>query len=124
MATATCAADASRITIVAPTTGRGAQLGSGGFRSTGQTGPAVADPRMPVSGAALLVAEEPEQAPTARPTRSDAASARTNGSVVMAPGRSASDDGSLRAATRRSTTVAGLRDCVAAASSRTVETRW
>ncbi len=36
------------MTIVAPATGRGAQDGSGGFFSTGQTGPAVTEPRIPV----------------------------------------------------------------------------
>src|SRR5450756_1091611 len=44
VALATSRPPGSRTTIVAPTTGRGAQAGSGGMRSTGQMGPAVATP--------------------------------------------------------------------------------
>jgi hypothetical protein len=39
---------ASRTSTTAPTTGLGAHPASGGTRSTGQTGPAVAVPRIPV----------------------------------------------------------------------------
>jgi hypothetical protein len=48
---ATSDPDGSRTTRTAPATGRGAQAGSGGFFSTGQTGPAVAVPRIPLFAA-------------------------------------------------------------------------
>ena len=42
---------------VAPATGRGAQAGSGGVLSTGQTGPAIATPPIPVSGPAAAAGQ-------------------------------------------------------------------
>jgi hypothetical protein len=50
---ATSLPDASWIPTTAPATGRGAHAGSGGTRSTGHTGPAVAVPSIPVRSAAV-----------------------------------------------------------------------
>ena len=50
--------DASRITMTAPATGRGAQEGSGGFFSTGHTGPAVALPTIPAATGVVVARVE------------------------------------------------------------------
>src|SRR5512147_2665894 len=93
--------------MVAPATGRGAHFGSGGFRSTGQTGPAVAVPPIPVFGGAGSVADGLVQPAAARAIARPPTNVRIIERVVMAPGRYASPSGSEPLGDAGVATVAG-----------------
>src|SRR6187401_103434 len=87
-------------TSTAPPTGRGAHAGSGGLFSTGQTGPAVTTPPIPVFSPPPLrlwvdVGEAPVEAP-AQPVATTRTRARASAPRIVIPAVTGSTRGRFR----------------------------